>query len=73
MLYVEVNRAVFSAPLIRNKCALKSLDYKFPIPFPLAYWTMSILCYCGMGNMNTMGFFKERPEDRITQNLTHDE
>jgi hypothetical protein len=68
-----VNRAVFSAPLIRNKCALKSMDYKFPIPFPLAYWTTSIACYFGMGNMHAMGFFKEKPDDKITQKLTHDQ
>mmetsp|Transcript_22059 Transcript_22059/g.37350 ORF Transcript_22059/g.37350 Transcript_22059/m.37350 type:complete len:390 (+) Transcript_22059:136-1305(+) len=67
-----VNRAVFSAPLIRNKCALKSLDYGFPIPFPLAYWSTSIACYFGMGNMHAMGFFKEKPDDKITQKLTHD-
>ena len=31
-----INRAVLSAPMFRNKCGMKALDYAFPLPQPRA-------------------------------------
>eukprot|EP00602_Paraphysomonas_sp_CaronLab_P010596 CAMPEP_0185035568 /NCGR_PEP_ID=MMETSP1103-20130426/27186_1 /TAXON_ID=36769 /ORGANISM="Paraphysomonas bandaiensis, Strain Caron Lab Isolate" /LENGTH=386 /DNA_ID=CAMNT_0027572707 /DNA_START=59 /DNA_END=1219 /DNA_ORIENTATION=- len=67
-----VSRAVFSAPLIRNKCGMKYFEYKNPLPQPLVYWITYVACYCGLGSMPAMGFFKERAEDKIKLKLTTD-
>ena len=33
-----VSRAVLLAPMLRNKCGTKSMNYQFPLPQKLAYW-----------------------------------
>ena len=65
-----INRAVLCAPMFRNKCGMKALDYRYPLPQPLAYWITSLMCYVGLGTMHAMGFFKEKPTDKLRLNVT---
>lgn len=64
-----INRAVLCAPMIRNKCGMKALDYKFPLPQPVAYWITYLACYAGMRSMHALGFFKEKPTDKLSLNV----
>ena len=65
-----INRAVLCAPMLRNKCGLKVFDYKFPLPQPVAYWLTYLSCYAGLGSMHAMGFFKEKPTDKLNLYVT---
>jgi hypothetical protein len=67
-----VKRIVFSAPMFRNKCGMKALDYQMPLPQPIAYWVTRLACYCGLGKLHALGFFKENPLDKIRIKLTTD-
>ena len=67
-----VSRAVFSAPMIRNKCGMKYFEYKNPLPQPLVYWISYLCCYFGLGAMNALGFLKEKPSDSVKVKLTTD-
>lgn len=68
-----ITRAVFSAPLLRNKCGLKALNYETIIlPQPVAYWVTLIVCKAGLGVLHALGFFKEKASDPITLKLTTD-
>jgi alpha-beta hydrolase superfamily lysophospholipase len=67
-----VSRAVFSAPLIRNKCGMKYFDYKYPLPQQLVYWITVLACAVGLGSRPALGFIKERPSDKIKIKLTTD-
>lgn len=64
-----INRAVLCAPMFRNKCGMKSLDFRFPLPQPLTYWITSLMCYAGLGTMHALGFFKEKPSDKLSLNV----
>lgn len=64
-----INRAVLSSPMFRNKCGMKAIDYKYPLPQPLAYWITSLAKYAGLGTMHSLGFFKEKPTDKINLNV----
>eukprot|EP01035_Chromulina_nebulosa_P039363 gene39363-53219_t len=69
-----INRAVLCAPMFRNKCGMKAMDYRYPLPQPLAYWISWLMCYVGLGTMHAMGFFKEKPTDKLRPNvLTSDQ
>ncbi|KAJ1426738.1 Alpha/Beta hydrolase protein [Ochromonadaceae sp. CCMP2298] len=65
-----ISRAVLCAPMIRNKCGLKALDYQYPLPQPVAYWLTYLACYSGLGSMHAMGFFKEKPTDKLPLHVT---
>lgn len=67
-----VSRAVFTSPLIRNKCGMKYFDYRHPFPQPLAYWIAYLASYCGLGSSHFIGSFKERAVDKIPLRLTSD-
>jgi lysophospholipase len=67
-----VSRAVFTAPLIRNKCGMKSYEYRHPFPQPLAYWIAYLASYCGLGSSHFVGSLKERTVDKIALRLTSD-
>ena len=67
-----VRRAVFTSPLIRNKCGIKYFDYLYSFPQPLAYWVTHLSSYCGLGSSHVIGFLKERAVDKITIKLTKD-
>ena len=67
-----INRAVFSAPMFRNKCGLKSLQYRFPLPQPLVHLLSYCVCNAGLGFLHAIGFNKESPLDRIRYKLTSD-
>lgn len=43
-----INRAALCAPMIRNKCGMKVLDWKYPPPQPLVYWLTYVACYAGV-------------------------
>lgn len=64
------NRAVLVAPMFRNKCATKFLDFKYPIPQPLVYWLSWLACYLGLGQTHVLGFFEEKPEDPLKLHVT---
>ncbi len=64
-----VNRAILCAPMIRNKCGTKVLDFRYPLPQPLAYWFAALNKYFGLGTMHTLGFFKEKPTDKMNLNV----
>jgi lysophospholipase len=64
-----INRAVLCAPMIRNKCGMKVINYKFPLPQPLTYWITSMACYAGGGSMHALGYFKEKPTDELPLNV----
>lgn len=65
-----INRAVLCAPMIRNKCGVKYFDFKNPPPQSLVYWITYLACYAGLGSMHCMGFFKEKPTDKLKLNVT---
>lgn len=65
-----VSRAVLCAPMFRNKCGMKALDMKYPLPQPFAYWLTSLACYAGLGTMHAIGYFKEKPTDCLPLNMT---
>ena len=67
-----INRVVFSAPMLRNKCGMKAFQYKYPLPQPVAEWVTRLTCYLGLGKMHALGMFKENPLDPITLKLTTD-
>jgi lysophospholipase len=64
-----IQRAVLCAPMLRNKCGNKASHYQYPLPQPLTYWIVSLLKYIGLGSMHTIGFFKEKPTDKIPINV----
>lgn len=63
-------RAVLVAPMLRNKCATKYFDFKYPIPQPLVYWISWLACYVGMGQQHVLGFFEEKQEEPLKLNIT---
>lgn len=65
-----VNRAVLLAPMFRNKCSMKALHYRFPLPQPLAYWLTSFASSLGMGTMHSIGFLKEKSTDVLPLHVT---
>jgi lysophospholipase len=64
-----INRAVLCAPMLRMKCGVKATDFKYPLPQPLTYWMMSVARYFGLGTMHAIGYFKEKPTDKINLNV----
>jgi len=58
--------------MFRNKCGMKALEYKFPLPQPIAYWVTSLVCFLGLGTQHALGMFKEDPLDHITIKFTKD-
>ncbi len=64
-----INRAVLCAPMLRNKCGMKAVDFQYPLPQPVAYWFTSLACYMGMGTMHALGYFKETPEQTLPLNV----
>lgn len=64
------NRAVLVAPMLRNKCATKYFDFKYPVPQPLVYWISWLACYLGLGQTHVLGFFEDKPEDPLKLNIT---
>ena len=65
-----INRAVLCAPMIRNKCGVKALDFKYPPPQPVVYWITFVACYGGLGSMHCLGYFKEKPTDKLSLRVT---
>jgi len=65
-----INRAVLSAPMLRNKCGMKVADYKYPLPQPIAYWITYWACLAGLGSLNALGFFKESAADPLKLHIT---
>lgn len=49
---------------------MKALDYRYPMPQPLAYWITSLMCYAGLGTRHAAGFFKEKQSDKLKLNVT---
>jgi alpha-beta hydrolase superfamily lysophospholipase len=69
-----ISRAALCAPMFRNKCGMKALDFKFPLPQPVAYWVTYLSCYAGLGTMHALGFFKESNFLKLKANVvTSDE
>lgn len=64
-----ISRAVLNAPMLRNKCGTKAIDYKFPLPQPLAYWISIISRSAGLGSVHCLGYFKEKPTDKLSLNV----
>lgn len=68
-----ITRSVFSAPMFRNKCGMKCFNMKMPFPQQLTYWITYCSCFFfGMGSMHALGYFKEKPDDKITVPITTD-
>lgn len=64
------NRAILIAPMFRNKCGMKAINYQFPLPQPIAYWITSLSCHVGLGATHALGFFKEKPGDVLRACVT---
>lgn len=64
------SRAALSAPMIRNKCGMKSLHYRYPLPQQLAYYITRLMHYLNFGAMHSIGFNLERPEDPLKLGVT---
>lgn len=58
-----VNRAVFLAPMFRNKCSMKYNYYRYPLPQLLTYWITKFTCWIGLGKKHVLGFFNESPSE----------
>eukprot|EP01038_Epipyxis_sp_PR26KG_P014883 gene14883-20015_t len=65
-----ISRAILLAPMLRNKCGFKAIDYKYYIPQSVAYYIAQLMCYCGLGTKHTFGFFKEKPTDSLSLFVT---
>jgi len=65
-----VRRMALSAPAFRFKCGMKALDYRGPMPLPVAYAINWAACYMGMGQSPLLGFFHEDPKDPVTKQLS---
>lgn len=61
-----IDRAVLSAPMFRNKCGIKALNYEHPLPQRLVFWLSYCLHNAGLGFLHAAGYFKERPTDDLS-------
>lgn len=64
-----INRAVLCAPMLRMKCGMKATDFQMPLPQPLTYWIVAVARYFGLGTMHSLGYFTEKPTDKINLNV----
>eukprot|EP01031_Cornospumella_fuschlensis_P034311 gene34311-41526_t len=64
-----VSRAVLCAPMLRMKCGMKALDFKYPMPQTLTHWITSLSCYMGLGTYHALGYFKEKSTDKLNLNV----
>mmetsp|Transcript_8488 Transcript_8488/g.8432 ORF Transcript_8488/g.8432 Transcript_8488/m.8432 type:complete len:377 (-) Transcript_8488:534-1664(-) len=65
-----VSRCIMTAPMFRNQCRMKAIDYRFPLPQPIAYFIAYGACMIGLGTSNAIGFFKEVSRDKLKLNIT---
>ncbi len=63
-------RVALSAPMIRNKCGMKSLHYQWPLPQELCYWMTRLMRYLNLGANHALGYLVERPEDPLKLGVT---
>jgi lysophospholipase len=64
-----VQRAILLAPMIRNLSGVKALDYRGSLPQTVAYWLAAMNKHLGMGTVHCLGYFKEKPTDRMNINV----
>ena len=60
-----INRAILTAPMLRNKYYFTFLDHWIFIPEPIIYWTTSVLCFLGLGYFRALGLLQEPPTDKL--------
>lgn len=63
-------RCAMTAPMIRNKCGMKSLDYQYPLPQELVFWLTRFMHFITMGSAHSIGFDIERPENPLKLGVT---
>ena len=63
-----INRAVLIAPMLRMKCATKSMNYRLPLPQPIAHWIAYFCTTIGLGAFHSIGYPNEAYSDKIAQN-----
>jgi lysophospholipase len=54
----QFRRAALCAPMFRNKCGMKAVNYVYPFPQPVAYYITMFTCWLGLGTKPTLGYFK---------------
>jgi lysophospholipase len=64
------SRAAMTAPMIRNKCGMKSLDYKYPLPQELVYWMCRLMRLLTLGSAHALGYDIERAENPLKLGIT---
>lgn len=60
-----INRAVLLTPMFRMKCGTKSMNYRFPVPPPVAYWVATLSAWAGLGTSRALGYNRETPFDKL--------
>ena len=67
-----INKVIFTSPMFRTRCASKALDFRMPLPQPLTYWLANCACWLGLGATSALGFYRDKPGQRISYKLTSD-
>lgn len=55
--------------MLRMKCGMKALDFKYPMPQTLTHWITTLSCYMGLGTYHALGYFKEKSTDKLNLNV----
>ncbi|RYG98855.1 alpha/beta hydrolase, partial [archaeon] len=64
-----VSRAALCSPMLRMKCGVKAMDFKYPLPQTLTHWITTLSCYMGLGTYHALGYFKEKNTDKLSINV----
>jgi len=69
-----INKAVLCAPMLRMKCGTRSMNYRFPVPQPVAHWLAYLSWAVGLGTAHGVGYPNEVCTDKMARNtFTSDE
>ena len=63
-----INRAVLIAPMFRMKCGTKSMNYRLPLPQPIAHWIAYFCITLGFGAFHSIGYRNEAYSDKLPLN-----
>jgi lysophospholipase len=69
-----ISKAVLCAPMLRMKCATRAMNYRFPVPQPVAHWLAYLSWVVGLGTAHGVGYPNEVCTDKMARDtFTSDE